>query len=134
MRRYGRNKVVAAVVTFVVLWIWLKFFAPDWRDTLAGFGTRTPGYAFRERLSGVVVQSRAVVEEMLPDSSVAGSEPLRRAKLRAPDGHPFTLQRAADKPLPLSPGDTVRVRGIYDWGLRGGAVTITKEGWLHPSS
>ncbi len=29
-----------------------------------------------------------------------------------------------------APGDTVRVRGVYDFGLRGGTVTVTKEGWL----
>jgi len=132
-QRYGRNKVVAALVTFAVLWIWLTYFAPDWRDALAGFGTRTPAYAFRERLSGVTVQTRAVVEEVLPDSSAAGPRPLRRARLRTLDGHPFTLQEATDEPLPLAPGDTVVVRGLYDWGLRGGAVTVTDEGWLRPS-
>lgn len=128
--RYGRHKVVAILVTFVVVWSWLNWFAPDLRDTLRGFGIRTPGAAFRERLSGEVVQARAVVEDVLADSVSADGVTFRRARLRSVAGHPFLLLHSEPTDPVAAPGDTVRVRGIYEWGLRGGTVSTSESGWV----
>ena len=63
--RYGRHKVVAAGITFALVWFGLKWLAPDARDALEGLGTVKPGDAFRERTSGETVQARVVVEAVL---------------------------------------------------------------------
>ena len=131
MARYGRRKVAAILVTFTVVWGYLNCVAPDRRDALRGVGTRTPGAAFRERLSGEPVQALAVVEELMVDSLSVSGETFPRARLRTTAGHPFTLLLASTRAALPSPGDTVRVRGRYDWGLKGGTVTVTKDGWLH---
>ena len=126
--RYGRHKVVAALVTFAVVWIWLKWFAPDVRESLEAFGVRTPEHCFREKVSGELVQARVTVEETLPDSAVAGT-PLGRWRVRSDDGHPFLL--LAEGPLPGAPSDTLRLRGRYDWDPRGGTVRVLEEdGWI----
>ncbi len=130
MQRYGRSKVVAILVTFAVVWVWLKWFAPDWRDTLQAFGTRTPEVAFRERRSGAWVQAEAKVENALPDSADAAGTMFHRARLRSADGHPFTLLHTEDAKHAPAEGDSVRVRGVYDWDLKGGAVTVTDDGWV----
>ena len=130
MQRYGRSKVIAILVTFAVVWAWLTWFAPDWKENLQGFGTRTPDVAFRERRDGVWVQARATVEAPLPDSADAAGTMFRRARVRAADGHPFTLMHRERPAKAPAPGDSVHVRGVYDWDLKGGVVIVTDEGWV----
>jgi hypothetical protein len=130
MQRYGKRKVVAAAVTFAVLWAWLTWFAPDWKDNLQGFGTRPPDVAFRERKSGAWVQTAAKVESALPDSADAAGTVFHRARLRSVAGHPFTLLHTEDGKHAPAEGDSVRVRGVYEWDLKGGAVVVTKDGWV----
>lgn len=130
MQRYGRSKVIAALVTFFVLWAWLKWFAPDWKDNLQGFGTRPPDVAFRERKSGFWVQTEANVEAVLPDSADGAGATFHRARLRSTAGHPFTLMHRLEGERAPAEGDSVRVRGVYDFDLKGGAVTVTKDGWV----
>ncbi len=128
-RRYHRNKAFFALGTFLVVYALLRWFAPDLRDDLQGFALRTPGNAFRERRSGDLVQARARVEEALRDSTGADGDIVSRWRVRSLADHPFTvLVRPGD--FAALPGDTVRVRGFYDWDTKGGVVNTLEEGWV----
>jgi hypothetical protein len=128
-QRYQRHKVIAIVVTFAVGWAAWKLL-PD--GALPARWTRppppTPDSAFRDRASGMTVEATAVVEEALPDSVDAlGAGSLRRWRLRTVTGHPFVLvedvlvEPPGAGPAP-APGDTLRVRGTYEWSNTGGTV------------
>ena len=128
-RRYHRNKAFFALGTFLVVYALLRWLAPDLRDDLQGFALRTPGNAFRERRSGDLVQARARVEEALRDSTGADGDIVSRWRVRSLKDHPFTvLVRPGD--FVAQPGDTVRVRGFYDWDTKGGVVNTLEEGWV----
>lgn len=128
-QRYGRNKVIATLVTFAVVWVAVKWVYPGVGDAISGLALRTPGLAFRERLTGEPVQTTAVVEVVLADSTDAEGV-LVRHRLRTMKDHPFTLLEASPG-MGAGVGDTVRVRGVYVWDLTGGSVDVRIEGaWL----
>lgn len=131
LARYGRHKVVAALVTFAVAWIVVQWVAPGIRDALEGIALRTPDHCFRERRSGDIVQTRILVEEALPDSTTADGTTLRAWKVRSLGGHPFVVLDREPSLDPAAPTDTLRVRGLYDWNSRGGTVRVDGNGWIH---
>jgi hypothetical protein len=129
---YHRRKLIFAAVTFVVVWLGIRWFAPDLQERLRALGTRTPGGAFRDRISGEAVETRAVVEDALGDSTDAAGEVIARWRMRSLADHPFTLL-ARKGEFGGAAGDTVRVRGIYVWDTRGGVVSGLDEGWIRPA-
>ncbi len=142
--QYGRSKVIAAAVTFVGLYLFLKLFAPQVFEFGQKFRERPVPVetAFEKRMSGVVVEPTGIVEEVLPDSTRAASDgggTLQRFVLRVPPGHPVTVTRdlAAAERAGVAPGDSAAVRGFYRWTTRGGIVHTTHadsarafEGWI----
>jgi hypothetical protein len=125
-RRYQRNKVVAIAVTFALGWVAWKVLPGDvlparWKP----FPPPTPESAFRDRASGVEVETSAVVEAALPDSTdPLSAARLRRWKLRSAAGHPFVLiAEPGALPSPAL-GDTLLVRGAYRWDNTGGSVRV----------
>ena len=123
-RRYQRNKIIAIAVTFVLGWIAWKalpggVLPARWKP----FPPATPDSAFRDRASGVPVETAAVVEAALPDSTdPVSAARLRRWKLRTVTGHPFVLIAEPSDLAPPSPGDTLQIRGTYRWDNTGGCV------------
>jgi subtilisin family serine protease len=137
LQRYGRNKVIAILVTFAVLWIYLKVFAPrglllsrlDWEPRVV-----TPGKAWDERWSNVVVGADGVVEAVFSDSVLASAGGaaalvLRRTKVRTVEGHPVIVLHDAGAVGPGRPdvGDSVSVKGMYDWSTGGGVVRAVRS-------
>ncbi len=131
-QRYGRNKVIAILVTFAIFWIYLKVFVPQgviltklgW-DT----GPTTPQKAFDERWSGVVVVADGSVETVLADSTVAGRETptgaivWKRSKIRTVDDHPVVLLHDETEGAGrLAVGDEVSFAGVFRWTTGGGIV------------
>jgi hypothetical protein len=143
-RQYGRSKVIAAAVTFVGLYLFLRIFAPQVFDFGQKFRERPVAVetAFAKRMSGVVVEPAGIVEEILPDSSRATSDgggTLQRFVLYVPSGHPVTVLRdlAVSDRVGVALGDSAAVRGFYRWTTRGGVVHTTHadsargfEGWI----
>jgi hypothetical protein len=113
-RRYLRHKVIAILVTFVLVYGAIRLFAPRGHlvESLESLVLRSPEQAFEQRVSGEMVHALAV-REAGPDS--AGFS------FRTLDGHPFTL-RADSLPAGTAIGDTLVIRGAYTWSSRGGAV------------
>ncbi|MEZ5063931.1 MAG: hypothetical protein R3B81_04310 [bacterium] len=117
-QRYLRHKVIAIVATFVLGYGLFRFLFPvGQREAFEGLESlvlRSPARAFEERVSGEMVHAVAVVEAA-PTDSVPGWQ------VRALDGHPFAI---VDVPgdFRAEPGDTIVVRGSYEWNTRGGIV------------
>ena len=132
MQRYGRNKVIAILVTFAVFWIYVKVFVPQGVVlTKLGWdsGPTAPHKAFEKRWSGVVVAAEGRVEVVLPDSVVAppetptGSVLWKRSKIRTVDDHPVVvLYDEADTGGILAAGDEISVAGVFDWTTGGGII------------
>ena len=132
MRRYGRNKVIAILVTFAIFWIYLKVFVPRGVIlTKLGWEPRVtaPSEAFDERWSGVIVAADASVEETMADSTAAGDGPpgaavvWKRSKVRTTDDFPVVLLYDADEAGgPLAIGEEISFRGVYAWATAGGIV------------
>jgi hypothetical protein len=124
--RYGRHKAIAILVTFALGWLAVRFWAPEWKGSLPWAFADSPRRAFEERRSGVPVRAFGIVEAALPDSSLAAGVAVRwRARTR--DGHPFTwLQDPASSAVPAAPGDSLMLRGRYEWDSTGGTV-VTGE-------
>jgi len=132
-RRYGRHKAIAILVTFAAVWIVVRFLLPDraivdklekWANPLPG-----PEEAFRERLSGVLVEAPAVIEKVLPDTTLSvGAGPTQRFVARTPAGHPFTVFRDLAAAPSLAVGDTLTLRGTYAWDPRGGVLRSPPSG------
>ena len=142
--QYGRSKVIAAGVTFIALYLFLKLFAPQTFEFGQKFRERTVAVekAFEKRMSGVVVEPAGIVEKILPDSSratSAGGGTLQQFVLRLSSGHPVTVTRdlAVAERAAVAMGDSAAVRGFYRWTTRGGIVHVTHpdsarnfEGWI----
>jgi hypothetical protein len=129
-RRYQRNKVIAVVVTFALGWIAWKVLPgnvlpPRWTPG----PPPTPDTAFRDRASDVTVETAAVVEAALPDSTdPVSAVRLQRWRLRTVTGHPFVLlAEPYSMPRP-TPGDTLQVAGTYRWDNTGGTVRALASG------
>ena len=134
--RYGRHKVIAALVTFAVLWIVLKVLFPDGalEGILRGMvrSTPTPEKLFAERTSDVALETIGVVEAVLADSLLPGAEraTLQRVRFRSDSGHPLTLVHdlAVAPRVALAAGDSVSVRGRYLWTTGGGLLVTVPQG------
>jgi hypothetical protein len=139
-QRYGRNKVIAVLVTFAVVYGTIKFVLPR-GDFLARFqpGPRViePATAWEERWSGVVVGATGAVEAVLPDSLPGGGAAagapgatdaldtparLARVRFRTEDDHPLVLLYDPAGAGPLNQGEVVSFLGLYKWTTGGGVV------------
>ncbi len=132
-RRYGRNKVLAIIITFAIFFTYIKVFVPkgvilsklNWEPRRA-----TPARAFEERWSGVIVAASGSVEAAMADSVRAGeatdeaaAPPLARSRVRTGDDHPIVLlYDATEAGFRLDRGDLVDFRGVYSWSTGGGFV------------
>jgi len=88
-------------------------------ESLEAIVLRTPEKAFEQRATGEMVHAIAVVEAV-PGDSVGGW------RLRTLEGHPFAVVHVGTPVLAV--GDTVVVRGAYDWDTRGGTVDTKGTG------
>jgi hypothetical protein len=141
--RYGRHKVIAILATFLLGSIAVEVFLPEGflRPELR-LPSRPPEELFRERASGAVVRLEAVVEEVLADSTAPGiAGTTQRFRVRSRSGHPLTVLHdpAVSGRVSLASRDTVELRGVYGWDLRGGHVLTgsasagEEPGWIRPS-
>ena len=115
-QRYLRHKVIAILATFALGYAAVRLYVP--RDhaaleALEAIVLRSPGQAFEQRATGEMVHAVAVVEAVPGDSSATW-------RMRTLKGHPFDLMGSGV--VGLAVGDTVVVRGAYDWDPRGGSV------------
>jgi hypothetical protein len=81
--------------------------------------------AFRERRSNVWVEVAGIVQRVLPDDR-AGSRH-ERFILGLDDGHTLLVTHNIDvaERVPVAKGDSVEVRGEYEWNAQGGVVHWT---------
>lgn len=130
-QRYGRNKVIAILVTFAVLMIYLKVFVPkgvvlsklDWEPRRL-----SPREAWDARSSNVIVFAAGEVEEVLTDSlrtegKSAIPYALARTKVRTGSDHPVVLlYDPGEAGRALGAGEAITFRGVYRWTTTGGIV------------
>lgn len=126
-RRYFRHKLIAMVVTFVVVYAAVKLFVP--RETiqegLEAIVLRTPAQAFEQRATGELVHAVAVVEAALPDTTIDAVSH-RRWRARSIAGHPFVVFHAAGGSF--AAGDSIVVRGGYRFDPQGGSLHTQGSG------
>ena len=81
--------------------------------------------AYDERRSGIVLQAAGVVERVLPDDLRGDRH--QRLVLRLASGHTLLISHNIDLAprVPLSAGDTLQVRGQYEWNEQGGVIHWT---------
>jgi hypothetical protein len=130
-QRYGRNKVIAILVTFAALMLYLKVCMPkgvvltklDWEPRRL-----SPRQAWDARSSNVIVFARGEVERVLTDSLTVdglGDTPwaLARTKVRTASDHPVVLlYDPGEAGHSLAEGESVTFRGVYRWTTAGGIV------------
>ncbi len=81
--------------------------------------------AYAERRSGIWVEVNGSIRRRLPDDNTGSRH--QRFILQTESGHTVLVAHnldLADK-VPLETGDTVRVRGRYEWNERGGVIHWT---------
>ena len=130
-QRYGRNKVIAILVTFAVVWGFLRYVLPR-GDFLRRFErapqSLTPSVAWKQRRSGVVVGATGAVQAVLPDSVKAqadgdGPERMARVRFLTEAGHPLVLlYDPVEGGETLEEGETVTFLGVFQWSTGGGVV------------
>ena len=93
--------------------------------TDAGVGHAELAEFFRERSSGVVVESEGRVERILPDDREG--TPHQRFILRLSGDHTLLISHNLDLAprVPVAEGEVVRFRGQYEWNDQGGVVHWT---------
>ncbi|MGI9013453.1 MAG: DUF3465 domain-containing protein [Phycisphaerales bacterium] len=88
--------------------------------------------AFRDRRSEVIVEVSGRVTKKLADDD---EEPRHQRFIVAlPSGHTLLVAHNIDLApyVPLHPGDTVEIKGQYEWGEEGGVIHWTHhdpKGW-----
>lgn len=127
--RYGRRKVLAAIVTFLVLFTLAKLLGWDVliRERFRPAAPHlTAARAFRDRLSDVEIQGEGVIEALSPLPTSDGS-PASEALVRLLSGHPVRVRvDSTTIPGELGVGDTLRFRGLFRWDNEGGTVDLTE--------
>ncbi|MCH9650028.1 MAG: DUF3465 domain-containing protein [Deltaproteobacteria bacterium] len=95
------------------------------RGDREGHGDQAILDAFREHRSGVVVEASGIVSRKLPDD-LEGSRH-QKFILRLADGHTVLVSHNIDlsERVPIATGDTVELRGQYEWSDRGGVIHWT---------
>ena len=90
-----------------------------------GAGHAELAEAYRERSSGIVVESEGLVERILADDREG--TPHQRFILRPSGDHTVLVSHNLDlaSRVPVSEGEVVRFRGQYEWNEQGGVVHWT---------
>lgn len=99
--------------------------------------------AFRDRLSDIMVETDGVVARLLPDDNHGSRH--QRFILRLSSGHTVLVSHNIDlapRIDGLRTGDTVQVRGEYEWNSQGGVIHWTHHdpkgrhpgGWIRHQS
>ena len=93
--------------------------------TEAGAGHTELAEAYRERSSGIVVESEGLVERILADDREG--TPHQRFILRLSGDHTVLVSHNLDlaSRVPVSEGEVVQFRGQYEWNEQGGVVHWT---------
>jgi hypothetical protein len=86
---------------------------------------------FREKRSDTWVETRGVVERLLPDDrdTYDGSDTHQRLILRTDDGINILVAHnlcTSDR-VPAKPGDRLTLRGEYEWTEKGGTLHFTHK-------
>lgn len=86
---------------------------------------------FREQRSDTWVETRGVVERLLPDDrdTYDGSDTHQRLILRTDDGINILVAHntcTSDR-VPAKPGDRLTLRGEYEWTEKGGTLHFTHK-------
>lgn len=150
--RPGSAAAIAALLALVALISTRSLFERHWPplagdiDTIeaaapavfAPAGDAAIAAAFRERASGLVVESRGVVERVLRDD--LSGDRHQRFVLRLASGQTLLVSHNVDLAprVPVAPGDSVEFSGEYVWKAEGGVVHWTHRdpeglrpgGWL----
>lgn len=119
----GRS-VVRVLLVLAVLAVGV-FLERGGTPTNAGAGHSELAEAFRERSSGVVVESEGRVERILADDREG--TPHQRFILRLSGDHTVLVSHNLDlaSRVPVSEGEVVQFRGQYEWNEQGGVVHWT---------
>ncbi|MEM7282987.1 MAG: DUF3465 domain-containing protein [Pseudomonadota bacterium] len=81
--------------------------------------------AFNERRSDLWLTTSGVVDRVLPDDNKGSRH--QRFLLRVTDGHTVLVAHNIDlaSKVPLSRGDSISLRGEYEWNEKGGVIHWT---------
>ena len=94
--------------------------------------------AFKNRQSDLIVTTTATIKKNLPDDNIGSRH--QKAILRLPSGHTVLLAHNIDlaEKVPFREGDTIEVRGKYEYTDKGGVIHWTHhdprgrhpDGWI----
>jgi hypothetical protein len=110
--------------------------APDGAAIASGEKVILDAYAARK--SNIIVTVDAVIRKKLPDDNVGSRH--QKMILEFPSGHTVLLAHNIDlsKRVPAQTGDTIRVKGEYEYSEQGGVLHWThhdpggrhEDGWI----
>lgn len=132
MKRFSRGRRIprkALIFVAVGLFLWA---AEEYRGKRASSGGPGAGdgaaavvQAFEQQRSGVVVEVAAVIQRLLPDD-LEGSRH-QRFIVRLAGDHTVLVSHNIDLAdrVPVAVGDSVEIRGQYEWNDRGGVLHWT---------
>ena len=97
---------------------------PRTSDTRSS-GTAEVEAAYQQQLSGVMVEVAGRVDRILPDDTQGSRH--QRFILRLDSGHTLLISHNIDiaERVPVSSGETMTLRGQYEWNEKGGVVHWT---------
>ncbi len=124
--------LLAIIVAAFTLLRWLRGrSAPASTRSPASTQPGTIARLFREQRSDTWVETRGVVERLLPDDldTHDGSDTHQRLILRTDDGISILVAHnicTSDR-VPAKPGDRLTLRGEYEWTEKGGTLHFTHK-------
>jgi hypothetical protein len=138
--RSGRAGTLKQLLRVILAIIVAAFTILRWlRGRAAPASTRSPASTqpgtiarlFREQRSDTWVETRGVVERLLPDDrdTYDGSDTHQRLILRTDDGINILVAHntcTSDR-VPAKPGDRLTLRGEYEWTEKGGTLHFTHK-------
>lgn len=124
--------ILAIIVAAFTILRWLRGRpAPASTRSPASTQPGTIARLFREQRSDTWVETRGVVERLLPDDRVTydGSDTHQRLILRTDDGINILVAHntcTSDR-VPAKRGDRLTLRGEYEWTEKGGTIHFTHK-------
>ena len=126
----NNRRILIGIAVLVLAGIWYTYSEPTTRDAAEteykeDAGSGAVERLFRFQTSGVVVETAGTVDRTLPDDNEGSRH--QRFILELSSGHTVLISHNIDLAprIPLQTGDTVQLRGEYEWNSQGGVIHWT---------
>ncbi len=131
LKQFLRLLLAIIVAAFTILRWFRGRSAPASTRSPASTAPGTIARLFHEQRSDTWVETRGVVERLLPDDrdTYDGSDTHQRLILRTDDGINILVAHntcTSDR-VPAKPGDRLTLRGEYEWTEKGGTLHFTHK-------